>query len=293
MVVRRMPENSELYHHGVKGQRWGIRRYLNRVRTGRKMKRLRDAKAAKQAQRAERERVINSGDAKQVDKIKESLTNEEYARALQRIQLNESLAAYKAKAGQAKMDNIANKVSTIARTAGNIAEAANKGVQVYEALQKVGVVKKKTSELEKLRKMDEITRLTANIAKNKNVIANNGVTQKQKNKAEKKELKKKYKEQQEAKDNSKENKSKGEKEFEKHLAAKQAKDKKVEDSINLAKKYIDNGMMPQNVKPTRGQSKEAVQTAAALTVFKKEHPDVKMEDLQKEYNDWIKKKIKD
>ena len=27
MVVRRI--NNELYHHGVKGQRWGIRRYQN------------------------------------------------------------------------------------------------------------------------------------------------------------------------------------------------------------------------------------------------------------------------
>lgn len=29
MVVRRFPDNSELYHHGIKGQRWGIRRYQN------------------------------------------------------------------------------------------------------------------------------------------------------------------------------------------------------------------------------------------------------------------------
>lgn len=284
MVVRRMSSDSELYHHGVKGQRWGIRRYLNRVRTGRRMKKLREAKAQKQNERAEREKIINSGDAKQIDKIKTKLSNEDYERALQRIRLNESLEAYKTKAGQAKLEKIANRISTVARTAGNIAEAANKGVQVYEALQKVGVVKKKTSELEKLRKMDEITRLTANIAKNNNIIANNGVTQKQKNKAEKKKLKQEYKE-------SQENKSKEEKKADKDIAKKQAADAKEDKKVEIYKKYIDNGMMP-NVKE-RGRSKEAAQTAAAIKVFAKEHPDVGMSDFQEKYNEWLKeKKIK-
>lgn len=284
MVVRRLPEESELYHHGVKGQRWGIRRYLNRVRTGRRMKKLREAKAQKQNERAEREKIINSGDAKQIDKIKTKLSNEDYERALQRIRLNESLEAYKTKASQAKLEKIANRVSTVARTAGNIAEAASKGVQVYEALQKVGVVKKKTSELEKLKKMDEITRLTANIAKNNNIIANNGVTQKQKNKAEKKKLKLEYKE-------SQEKKSKQETKADKDIAKKQAADAKEDKQVEIYKKYIDNGMMP-NVKE-RGRSKEASQTAAAIKVFTKEHPDVGMSDFQEKYNEWLKeKKIK-
>ena len=29
MVIRRLPSDSELYHHGIKGQKWGVRRYQN------------------------------------------------------------------------------------------------------------------------------------------------------------------------------------------------------------------------------------------------------------------------
>ena len=216
MVVRRMSPDSELYHHGIKGQRWGFRRFQNRdgsltvlgrkkkgiigtIRTNRKMKKLREAKAKKQSEVAERERIISTGDAKQIDKIKTKLSNEDYERALQRIRLNESLEAYKTKASQAKLEKIADRVSTVARTAETVAGAAEKGVRVYEALQKVGIVKKKQSTLDSLKKEEELTRIMANIAKNKNVIANNGVTQKQKNKAEKKKLKQEYKESQEKK----------------------------------------------------------------------------------------------
>lgn len=284
MVVRRMSSDSELYHHGVKGQRWGIRRYLNRVRTGRRMKKLREAKVKKQNERAEREKIINSGDAKKIDKIKTTLSNEDYERALQRIRLNESLESYKTKAGQAKLEKIADRVSTVARTAETVAGAAEKGVRVYEALQKVGIVKKKQTTLDSLKKEEELTRIMANIAKNKNVIANNGVTQKQKNKAEKKKLKQEYKEAQE-------NKSKEEKKADKDIAKKQAADAKEDKKVEIYKKYIDNGMMP-NVKE-RGRSKEAAQTAAALKVFTKEHPDVGMSDFQEKYNEWLKeKKIK-
>ena len=78
MVVRRIPE-SELYHHGILGMHWGVRRYQNNDGTltaaGRKKKKvgliqtyknkkkgkeLQKAKAAKKAEREEKEKIINS-----------------------------------------------------------------------------------------------------------------------------------------------------------------------------------------------------------------------------------------
>lgn len=281
MVVKRMTSDSELYHHGVKGQRWGIRRYLNRVRTNRRMRKLRDIKMQRQNERNEREKIINSGDAKKIDKIKTQLSNEDYERALNRIKLNETLETYKTRESQVRLEKIANRVNTIAKTAETVAGAAEKGVRVYEALQKVGIVKKKESSMDALKKLDEITRLKANIAKNNNIINNNGVTQKQKNKAEKKKMKQEYKE-------SQEKKSKEEIKADKDIAKKKQKDAKEDKKVEIYKKYIDNGMMP-NVKE-KGRSKEASQTAAALKVFAKEHPDVGMSDLQEKFNDWLKEK---
>lgn len=33
MDVRRLPKTSELYHHGIRGQKWGVRRYQNADRS--------------------------------------------------------------------------------------------------------------------------------------------------------------------------------------------------------------------------------------------------------------------
>lgn len=86
MEVKRSKTN-EIYHHGIKGQRWGRRRYQNPdgslTPEGRKHYGI-DTKAGREA-------AINSGDVKKIKAIKNELTSEEMNRALNRIQLNDRL----------------------------------------------------------------------------------------------------------------------------------------------------------------------------------------------------------
>ena len=164
MEVKRLPE-SELTHHGVLGQKWGLRRYQNKDGTltsaGRarkkkgviesykdkkKMKKLRQAKIAKQAERAEKERIINSGDKNQVQKISNKLTNEELQRALDRIELTSKLSDYStnSKYGTTKKTGM-QYVENIDKTMKMVQSAANAGKAIMDftdAINKFGSKKK-------------------------------------------------------------------------------------------------------------------------------------------------------
>ena len=201
MVVRRLPEASELYHHGILGQKWGVRRFQNRdgsltsagrkrrglveqIKYNRKMKKVRKAKVEKakeqqrikeeqtkrlqkvNAERRERAEVIKTGSAKDIQKFQHKMSDKEYEKALQRVQLTQTLNDYVAAQSQAKAAKIQARLNTamnVARTASDVATSA---ANVYSALEKVGVIKKKEQEsaLDKLRKQKERMGLELDIA---------------------------------------------------------------------------------------------------------------------------------
>ena len=205
MIVRRLPENSELYHHGIKGQRWYHRRFQNpdgsltaagrkrrglieQIKYNRRMKKVRKARVEKakekqrkaeelnaarqkaQAERKERAEIIKTGDAKQIQKIQSKMTPKEMQEALARVDFNKSLNEYNAAQLKAKAEkNLArlNTVMNVATTVGSIAQSA---ANVHESLTKMGIVKKKSSPLEALKNKKDIletSRDIKNIERNK------------------------------------------------------------------------------------------------------------------------------
>lgn len=112
----RQPYSNELYHYGIRGMKWGIRRFQNPDGTltaaGRRrygtVENLERGMTKKQAAAhdAAKNAAINSGKTSEVQKFSSELTREEMARAVQRIQDEQKLSELRTKdvsAGQQKV----------------------------------------------------------------------------------------------------------------------------------------------------------------------------------------------
>ncbi len=153
-------KDGELYHHGVKGQKWGLRRYQNadgsltllgKARAGyqkhKKKKTLEKARKAKQekaeaAKKAKQEqeefeagkkKAIESGSAQDVLKYKGKLTQQELQAAFNRLNLERSIADINSR------DN-ANKKSRIEKVTDKLQKAktlADKGIDMWNVTAKI------------------------------------------------------------------------------------------------------------------------------------------------------------
>lgn len=160
MIVRRIP-SDELYHHGADGQKWGVRHgppypldpspakqairkkksLLTILKDRHKGKQLRKAKKEKERERNENRKVIESGDAKQILKRKNKLTEEELRESLTRLELTERIKSYNSEKIQRNIKTGRSFIEATAATLQTIATAADSAYKVRNALEKMGIVK--------------------------------------------------------------------------------------------------------------------------------------------------------
>ena len=155
-----MDTQYELYHSGIKGQKWGVRLYQNpdgsltplgRIRYAKQQKTRRknlekariakaakakseaDVKAAKEKFEEDKAKAIKSGSATDVLKFKGKLTTQELQTAKTRIDLERQLSDLSAK----ERKTIVDKVSKVMNGVGTVRDAVEKGISAYNTFAKV------------------------------------------------------------------------------------------------------------------------------------------------------------
>ena len=117
-------ENPELKHWGVKGMKWGIRRYQNKdgslTRAGKKrqaanLEKARQAKSDKKKYEDAKNEAVKSGSASEVLKYKGDLTPAQMKEAQDRLKWENDISGYvtkQAENGNSTIKNIFNKMET-------------------------------------------------------------------------------------------------------------------------------------------------------------------------------------
>ena len=182
MIVRRLPD-SELYHHGIKGQEWGDRNgppypldsqtsaavkksakkknFIDRARDRHKMKKVRKARVEKMraqqrekeervkklqqanAERRERAEIIKTGSAKDIQKFQHKMSAKEYEEALARVNFKQSLDSLAAQQAAAKSAKFQSRLNNVMNAANTVSSIAQSASSVYNSLSNMGIIKKK------------------------------------------------------------------------------------------------------------------------------------------------------
>lgn len=135
-------ENQELTHWGIKGMRWGVRRYQNKdgSLTAAGKKRYGDSEMspeeAKKIYEEGKQKALKSGTASEVLKYKGDLTPNEMASAISRIRWEQDMKTISDKevvSGKAKADKIFGTVDTITGYTNTAIKAYNTVANIYNA----------------------------------------------------------------------------------------------------------------------------------------------------------------
>ena len=144
--------NYYLCHHGIKGQKWGVRRYQNSdgsltnagkkrygvkqvvdtIKEKRRLKKEVLAEMEKKAQAEKKHKILTEGSAEDVLSIRGQLSDKELSDVVNRLRSVQNLESMKphVKTGMEKVEETMNKV-------GKIKGFVDKGVDVYNTVAKI------------------------------------------------------------------------------------------------------------------------------------------------------------
>lgn len=142
-------EYYTLSHHGIKGMRWGIRRFQRKdgslTRAGQRrlqkqredaLEKARQAKAAKKQHDMDKQTALKSGSASDILKFKGELTKQEMDSAISRIRWEQdmkSIASKEVETGKNKVDKFFSGVDDATTKANTVFKAWNTVANVVNA----------------------------------------------------------------------------------------------------------------------------------------------------------------